>query len=60
MNSSDNYLGCEYNIDLLRSLYDKLNSKVVEQLNETQELVMLNKFEHESNECLFRKCLQER
>ncbi|KAJ0172626.1 hypothetical protein K1T71_011765 [Dendrolimus kikuchii] len=60
MNSNEHYLGCEYSLDSLRSLNDRLNSKVVEQLNETQELVMLNNFEHESNEYLFRKCLQER
>ncbi|XP_013141155.1 PREDICTED: tektin-2-like [Papilio polytes] len=44
----------------VRYISDKLNAKVVEQVNDTQELVMLNNFMHESDEYLLKKCLQER
>ncbi|KAF9424411.1 hypothetical protein HW555_000550 [Spodoptera exigua] len=53
------YLGA-YGLEDLRVLNDRLNAKVVEQVNDTQELVMLNNFAHESNEYQFKKCLQDR
>uniref|UniRef100_A0A2A4JA11 Tektin n=1 Tax=Heliothis virescens TaxID=7102 RepID=A0A2A4JA11_HELVI len=53
------YLG-SFGLEDLRLLNDKLNAEVVEQVNDTQELVMLNNFAHESNEYQFKKCLQDR
>ncbi|XP_068622915.1 tektin-B1-like [Battus philenor] len=47
-------------LNKVRNLSDKLNAKVVAQVNETQELVMINNFMKESNEYLLKKCLQER
>lgn len=53
------YLGsCD--LEGLRTLNDRLNARVVEQVNDTQELVMLNSFAQESNEYQFKKCLQNR
>ncbi|KAJ8720945.1 hypothetical protein PYW08_006410 [Mythimna loreyi] len=53
------YLGsCD--LEGLRALNDRLNAKVVEQVNDAQELAMLNSFAHESNEYQFKKCLQNR
>lgn len=57
---SESYIGCPCGVEKLRALNDRLNAKVVEQVNETQELVMLNNFARETNECQFKKCLQER
>lgn len=54
------YLGCPFGLESLRVLNDTLNARVVEQVNDTQELVMLNNFAHESNEYQYKKCLQDR
>ncbi|XP_021204408.1 uncharacterized protein LOC105841802 [Bombyx mori] len=48
------------NVESLRQLNDKLNESVVEQMVDTQELVMMNSFAHDSNEYLFKKSLQQR
>lgn len=59
MSTGPCYLGtCD--LEGLRALNDKINARVVEQVNDTQELVMLNNFAHESNEYQFKKCLQDR
>lgn len=47
-------------LDKIRRINDKLNTKVVEQINGSQELVMLTNFARESNEYHYKKCLQER
>lgn len=60
MFSGDGYLGAPGGVEDLRSLSEELNMKVLEQVNSTQHLVTMNKFEHETNEYLFKKCLQER
>lgn len=57
---SEGYIGCACSVEKLKALNDRLNAKVVNQVNETQELVMLNNFAKETNECHFKKCLQER
>ncbi|PZC81307.1 hypothetical protein B5X24_HaOG212919 [Helicoverpa armigera] len=59
MFAEPSYLG-SFGLEDLRLLNDKLNAEVVERVNDTQELVMLNNFAHESNEFQFKKCLQER
>lgn len=53
-------LGTSCGMDKLRMLSDELNAKVVEQINGSQELVMLTSFARESNEYQFKKCLQNR
>lgn len=60
MSASDICVRCPYGVENLKSLNDRLNSKVVEQINSTQELVMLNNFAQESNEYLFKRSLEER
>ncbi|KOB72006.1 Uncharacterized protein OBRU01_09848, partial [Operophtera brumata] len=60
MDSEGSYIGCPCGLETLRAQHDSLNTRVVEQLNQTQELVMLNNFSRESNEYHFKKCLQER
>lgn len=61
MNGDGYYLGCPYKVvENLKIMNDRLNAEVVEQVNDTQELVMLNNFARESNEYQFKKCLQER
>ncbi|XP_059061064.1 tektin-2-like [Achroia grisella] len=60
MFSDDGYLGCPNGVQDLISLNTRLNSKVIEQVNDSQELVLLNNFSRESNEYQFKKCLQER
>lgn len=56
------YLGaCD--LEGLRILNDKLNAKVVQKVNDTQELLMLNTYAQETNEYHFnenKKCLQNR
>ncbi|CAH0397121.1 unnamed protein product [Chilo suppressalis] len=54
------YLGCPRGVDDLRSINDRLNARVIDQLNESQELVMINSFARETNEYQFKNCLQER
>ncbi|CAB3251664.1 unnamed protein product [Arctia plantaginis] len=57
----EDYLGCPCKmVTDLKNLNNKLNAEVVEQVNDTQELVMLNNFARECNEYIFKKCLQER
>lgn len=57
----EDYLGCPFKmVTDLKNLNNKLNAEVVEQVNDTQELVMLNNFARECNEYIFKKCLQER
>lgn len=60
MIAENSYLGCPYGFEDLKNLNDRLSAKVVEQVNDTQELVMLNNFAHESNEYQFKKCLEDR
>ncbi|CAK1589061.1 unnamed protein product [Parnassius mnemosyne] len=60
MFSQDALYGFTDSLSHLRSLSNKLNAEVVEQVNNTQELVMKNNFMKESNEYLLKKCLQER
>ncbi|CAH2087914.1 unnamed protein product [Euphydryas editha] len=60
MFSEEACLGTTCGIDKLRILNDELNAKVVEQINGSQELVMLASFARESNEYQFKKCLQNR
>ncbi|XP_026318146.1 tektin-B1-like [Hyposmocoma kahamanoa] len=60
MSFEDNYLGCPCGVSELRALSDKLSAKVLEKVNNTQELVMINDFAKDANEYLFRKCLQDR
>lgn len=57
---SSKFLGCHGDLEDLKMLHDQLNAKVLEQANETQELVMINNFVTESNEFQFKKCLEER
>ncbi|XP_049878419.1 tektin-2-like isoform X2 [Pectinophora gossypiella] len=47
-------------IEGLKALTDKLNAKVVEKINDTQELVMVNDFARETNETLINKSLKDR
>ncbi|CAG9782556.1 unnamed protein product [Diatraea saccharalis] len=54
------YLGCARGVDDLRCINDRLNAEVVEQINESQELMMINSFARESNEYQFKTCIQER
>ncbi|XP_075982200.1 tektin-2-like [Anticarsia gemmatalis] len=55
------YLGCpHWIVEDIKVLNDRLSAEVVEQVNDTQELVMLNNFARESNEYQFKKCIQER
>ncbi|XP_028170890.1 uncharacterized protein LOC114360383 [Ostrinia furnacalis] len=60
MFSEDGFLGCPRGVEDLRSLNDRLNAKVVDQLNESQELVMINSFARETNEYQFKTSLQDR
>ncbi|CAH0591602.1 unnamed protein product [Chrysodeixis includens] len=60
MIAENRYLGCPHGFEDLKNLNDRLSAKVVEQVNDTQELVMLNNFAHESNEYQFKKCLEDR
>ncbi|KAL0829891.1 hypothetical protein ABMA28_003369 [Loxostege sticticalis] len=60
MSCGDGFLGCPRSVEDIRSLNDSLNAKVVEQLNESQELVMINSFARETNEYQFKTCLQDR
>ncbi|CAG5054343.1 unnamed protein product [Parnassius apollo] len=59
MFSQDALYGFTESLSWLRSMSDKLNAEVVEQVNNTQELVMKNNFMKESNEYLLKKCLEE-
>ncbi|KAM3965951.1 tektin-2 [Aphomia sociella] len=60
MYSEDGYLGCPSGMEHLKNMNETLNAKVIEQVNDTQELVMLNNFARETNEYQFKKSLQER
>ncbi|XP_052749826.1 tektin-2-like isoform X2 [Galleria mellonella] len=60
MFSEDGYLGCPKGVESIMTLNKNLNAKVIDQVNNTQELVMLNNFARETNEYQFKKCLQER
>ncbi|CAK1542579.1 unnamed protein product [Leptosia nina] len=56
----DACLGYSCGLDKIRTLNDKLNAEVIEQINGSQELVMLTNFARESNEYHYKKSLQER
>ncbi|XP_050682853.1 tektin-B1-like isoform X4 [Leptidea sinapis] len=60
MFNQDVCLGHSCDLDKIRAVNDKLNAEVVEQINGSQELVMLTNFARESNEYVYKKCLQER
>ncbi|XP_038218719.1 uncharacterized protein LOC119837275 [Zerene cesonia] len=60
MYCEDACLGHSYGLDKIRNINDKLNADVVEQINGSQELVMLTNFARESHEYNFKKSLQER
>ncbi|XP_046970716.1 uncharacterized protein LOC124537833 [Vanessa cardui] len=60
MFSEDACLGSSFRIDKLRSHNDALNARVVDEINESQELLMLSSFARESNEYQFKKSLQDR
>lgn len=60
MSFEDNYLGCPSGVSEFRAKSDQLSAKVLERVNNTQELVMINDFAKDANEYLFRKCLQDR
>ncbi|XP_034836619.1 tektin-2-like [Maniola hyperantus] len=53
-------LGSTRGIDKLRALSDTLSAKAVDQVNGSQELVMLTGFARESNEYQFKKVMQDR
>ncbi|XP_045505012.1 tektin-B1-like [Colias croceus] len=56
----DACLGHSNGLDKIRNINDRLNAEVVEQINGSQELVMLSNFARESHEYNFKKSLQER
>ncbi|XP_053616613.1 tektin-2-like [Plodia interpunctella] len=60
MFSEDGYIGCPRGIERLRSMKDRLSDKVLEQVNDCQELVMLNSFSREASEYQIKKSLQQR
>ncbi|XP_013191451.2 tektin-2 [Amyelois transitella] len=60
MFSDDGFIGCPRGIENLRSLKDSLGDKVLEQVNSSQELVMLNSFSREASEYQIKKSLQQR
>ncbi|XP_047538702.1 tektin-3-like [Vanessa atalanta] len=60
MFSADACLGSSCGINKLRSVNDALNARVVDEINGSQELLMLTSFARESNEYQFKKSLQDR
>lgn len=54
------YLGCPSVLNELTALNEKLNAKTVQQVSDTQELVMLNNFAKECNEYQYKKFAQDR
>lgn len=56
----DACLGISCGIARIRVISDSLNADVVDQVNESQELVMISNFLKESNEYQYKKCLEDR
>ena len=56
----DACLGISCGMDKIRNINDSLNADVVEQVNESQELVTISNFLKESNEYQYKKCLEDR